>query len=147
MKMPTTLFFFFHLVVVDSSTVMFYLKTFNPRKATGFDNIPGKLLRLAHQQLSQPLASVINASILQNVFPDEMKCAEVSPIFKKNDKLDKKNFRPVSILTGISKIFEYVMNDQMIGYFQAMFHKLLSAFRKGYSWTFLRRLIAYHTDY
>ena len=123
--------FSFHLV--DSSTVMFYLKTFNPRKATGFDNIPGKLLRLAHQQLSQPLASVINASILQNVFPDEMKCAEVSPIFKKNDKLDKKNFRPVSILTGISKIFEYVMNDQLIGYFQAMFHKLLSAFRKGYS--------------
>ena len=123
--------FSFHLV--DSKTVMGYLKSFNPRKATGFDNIPGKLLRLAHQELSTPLTYLINASIAQNVFPDQMKCAEVSPIFKKNDKLNKKNFRPVSILTSISKIFEYIMNDQLLEHFHAIFHKLLSAYRKGYS--------------
>ena len=123
--------FSFHLV--DPSTVMAYLKNFNPRKATGFDNIPGKLLRLGHQELSRPLTYLINVSISQNVFPDEMKCAEVSPIFKKNDKLNKKNFRPVSVLTGLSKIFEYIINDQLLEHFHAIFHKLLSAFRKGYS--------------
>ena len=112
---------------------MTYLKNFNPRKATGFDNIPGKLLRLGHQELSRPLTYLINVSISQNVFPDEMKCAEVSPIFKKNDKLNKKNFRPVSVLTGLSKIFEYIINDQLLEHFHAIFHKLLSAFRKGYS--------------
>ena len=62
-----------------------------------------------------------------------MKCAEVSPIFKKNGKLNKKNYRPVSVLTSISKIFEYVINDQLLEYFRAKFHELLSAFRKGYS--------------
>ena len=62
-----------------------------------------------------------------------MKCAEVSPIFKKDDKLNKKNFRPVSILTGISKIFKYVLNNQLSAHFDNIFHELLSAFRKGYS--------------
>ena len=123
--------FSFHQV--KSSDIMLYLKRFNPRKATGFDNIPGKLLRVAHRELSTPQAFLINTSISFNVFPDEMKWAEVSPIFKKNDKLNKKNFRPVSVLTSISKIFEYVLNDQLVAHFDVIFHELLSAFRKGYS--------------
>lgn len=71
--------------------------------------------------------------ISQNVFPDDMKYAEVSPIFKKNDKLSKTNFRPVSILTGISKIYESLLNEQLTSYFCNIFHSMLSAFRKGYS--------------
>ena len=82
-----------------------------------------------------PLAkpALLNSSLSQNVFPDDLKCAEVSPIFKKNDKLSKLNFRPVSILPSISKIFECVMNDQLMSYFVNIFHSLLSAFRMGYS--------------
>ena len=118
---------------VNPSEIMIYLKSFNPRKATGFDNIPCKLLRLAYRELSSPLAFIINASISQNIFPHNLKCAEVSPIFKKGDKLDKNNFRPVSILTSISKIFEYVLNNQLIAHFNYIFHNFLSAFRKGYS--------------
>ena len=118
---------------VSPSEIMIYLKKFNPRKATGYDNIPCKLLRLAHQELASPLAFIINASISQNTFPDNMKCAEVNPIFKKGDKLNKNNFRPVSILTGISKIYEGVLNDQLSAHFDVLFHKMLSAFRKGYS--------------
>ena len=118
---------------VNPHEIMIYLKKFNPRKATGFDEIPGKLLRLAYRELSSPLTFLINESISQNIFPDDMKCAEVSPIFKKDDKLNKKNFRPVSILTGISKVFEYVLNNQLLAHFNLLFHELLSAFRKGYS--------------
>ena len=95
----------FSFQCVDSQTVLLMLKTFNPRKATGFDNIPCKILRLAHRELSRPLTYIINSSIQQNVFPDVLKCAEVSPTFKKSDKLSKLNFRPVSILPSISKIF------------------------------------------
>ena len=109
------------------------MKKFNPLKATGCDNIPCKLLRLAYRELSSPIAFVINNSLSQCIFPDNMKCAEVSPIFKKNDKMNKTNFRPVSILTGLSKIFEYVLNEQLLSHFNTMFHKMLSAFRKGFS--------------
>ena len=62
-----------------------------------------------------------------------MKYAEVSPLFKKSEKLCKKNFLPVSILTALSKVFEKLMNDQLHAHFDNIFHELLSAFRRGYS--------------
>ena len=123
----------FSFQYIDQNSVKMYLKKFNPRKATGFDNIPGKILKLAHEPLSIPLTFLINSSISQNVFPDDLKCAEVSPLFKKSDNLNKLNYRPVSILTGISKVFEDVMNGQILKHFISIFHDLLSAFRKRYS--------------
>ena len=57
------------------------LKALNIRKATGYDGIPGKLLRLTHRELSVPLASLINTCISNNKFRGIMKAAEV--IYKK----------------------------------------------------------------
>ena len=123
--------FSFH--AVNPQEIMIYMKQFNIKKATGYDNIPGKIIRLAHRELSVPFANLINISLSQSVFPDAMKCAEVSPILKKDDNLRKGNFRPVSILTSLSKIYETVLNNQLLRYFYAIFNDLLSAFRKGYS--------------
>ena len=109
------------------------MKQFDIKKATGYDNIPGEIIRLAHKELSVPFANLINTSLSRNIFADVMKCAEVSPIFKKDDNLLKGNFRPVSILTSISKIYENVLNHQLLGHFYAIFNDLLSAFRKGHS--------------
>ena len=103
------------------------------KKATGFDNVPGKLLRIAHHELSMPLASLINNCIKSEIFPTDMKCAEVSPVYKKADNMYKGNFRPVSVLTTISKMYESIMNDQLIIHFTSLLNDLLSAFRKGYS--------------
>ena len=118
---------------VSSAAIKNKLKSINVRKATGFDNIPGKLLRVVNNELSRPLANLINECMSQNVFPECMKCAELCPIFKKNYNLIKGNYRPVSILTTLSKIYESVMNDQMVDHFNVIFDNLLSAFRKGYS--------------
>ena len=123
----------FSFTTVTPDSVMLHLKNINPRKSTGFDNIPGKLIRLAHQELAAPITKVINGSMTQNVFPDLFKCAEVSPIFKKTDSLNRGNYRPVSVLTCLSKICETVYNDQLYDHFVNIFDKLLSAFRKGYS--------------
>ena len=109
------------------------LRTINVKKSTGCDNIPGKLLRLAHKELTMPLTSLINNCMKCNVFPGNMKLAEVSPIYKKSDNLTKGNYRPVSVLTAISKLYESTMNDQLLRHFTAIFNKLLSAFRKGHS--------------
>ena len=108
------------------------LKLLNTRKATGYDNIPAKLLRLAQSELAGPVTNLINTTMAMNTFPDHMKCAEVSPIFKKEDNLNKKNFRPVSVLTGISKLYESVVNDQLLEFFSNIFNDLVSAFRKGH---------------
>ena len=123
----------FNFSSVTSDSVMLCLKNINPRKSTGFDNIPGKLIRLAHRELAVPITNLINVSMTQSVFPDIYKCAEVSPIFKKTDSLCRGNYRPVSVLTCLSKICETIYNDQLYDHFVNIFDKLLSAFRKGYS--------------
>ena len=61
-----------------------------------------------------------------------MKNAELSPVYKRHN-LDKINYRPVSVLTAVSKLNESVMNDQLWQYFINIFHELLCAFRKKYS--------------
>ena len=67
------------------------------------------------------------------VFPDSLKFAEVSSLFKKKYALIKTNYRPVSILVALSKIYEKAVGVQLTDYFNAIFSTLLSAFRKGYS--------------
>ena len=62
-----------------------------------------------------------------------MKFAEISPGHKKDDNLIRGNYRPVSVLPILSKVYETVMNDQLFGYFLDKFHEFLSAFRKRYS--------------
>ena len=57
----------------------------------------------------------------------------LSPIYKKSDSLQKGNYRPVSVLTVISKLYESVMNDQMTEHFIEIIEYLLCAYRKGYS--------------
>ena len=58
----------------------------------------------------------INLSIEKACFPEELKLAEVSPIFKKKDDLDKESYRPVSVLPHVPKVFERIMYHQINGY-------------------------------
>ena len=62
-----------------------------------------------------------------------MKAAEVTPIFKKNDDLDKENYRPVSVLPHVSKINERVMYIQIENFMEDKLSKLLTGFRKNHS--------------
>jgi hypothetical protein len=70
--------------------------------------------------------------ILTSVFPTRLKEAQVVPLHKKNDPLDKKNYRSVSILPTISKVYEMVLSDQLTDLFENIFHIFLCAFRKGH---------------
>ena len=62
-----------------------------------------------------------------------MKQVDVIPIFKKGDKTDKENYRPVSILPILSKIYERLVYEQIYPYFDHIFSKYQCGFRKGYS--------------
>ena len=66
-------------------------------------------------------------------FPESLKCARVSPIFKKKDPFDVQNWRPVSILPITSKLFERTLEEQLSNHFEKIFNPYLSAFRKGFS--------------
>ena len=70
--------------------------------------------------------------VTASFFPSEMKLAEISPIFKRNDNLCKENYRSIN-LTITSKLFENVMSDQLTEYFGDLLCSTLSAYRKGCS--------------
>ena len=57
----------------------------------------------------------------------------MKPVFKKDSRTDKKNYRPISILPNVSKIYERCLNKQLEGYFLALLSKCQCGFRKGYS--------------
>ena len=106
------------------------LSKLNIRKSTGCDSIPPKLLKLGAENLSIPIQYMINRSLCDCVFPYEAKKAEISPIYKKNDSLDKCNYRPVSVLSTLSKIYEKIIVGQLTQYFDTICSPDLSGFRK-----------------
>ena len=102
-------------------------------KATGCGGISGKLLILAQAIITPHLTSIFNTCIDTGTFPDVCKLAEVKPIFKKADLLVKKNYRPVSILTAISKLFERLLEGQLQIFQNSILRHSVSAFRPGHS--------------
>ena len=102
------------------------------KKATGHDGISSKILKFAKPVVLQPITFLINETIKVSEFPDECKKAIVSPLHKKNSTLDKENYRPVSILPILSKLYERAINAQLMNFFETKFHTYLSAFRPGY---------------
>ena len=78
------------------------------------------------------ITKIINFSFENGCFPEELKLAEVNPIFKKNDDLDKENYRHVIILSHVSKVFERIMYMQIDTFIRDKF-KLLTGFRKNHS--------------
>ena len=74
-----------------------------------------------------------NNSLFDATFPSELKKADVTPIFKKKDRNNVENYRPVSILPNFSKIYERCLYDQMYKYFNHILSKWQCGFRKGFS--------------
>ena len=102
------------------------------KKASGYDEIPVKFIKMVIRSLLNPLTILVNKCIQENVFPDRMKMANITPLYKKKDKLNKDNYRSVNFLIALSKIIEKVISIQINEHMQLLFHKFLSGFRKGH---------------
>ena len=92
------------------------LTKLNERKAAGLDNIPSKLLIMAGKIVAPSLTQIFIKSISTGIFPTEWKLARVIPTFKKGKKNDPKNYRPISIIPTVAKIFEKIIYDQLCEY-------------------------------
>ena len=79
------------------------------------------------------LCDDINASIRSSKFHNELKEADIVPVHKKKSKLSKVNYRPISILPNITKVYERCLYDQMSEFFDNIFSKYQFSFRKGRS--------------
>ena len=74
-----------------------------------------------------------NNALSCSEYPASLKYANITPIFKKDDKTDKTNYRPISILPKVRKIYERFMQNQMCPYLNQTFSKYQCGFRKGYN--------------
>ena len=91
---------------VGEEDIIKYLLSLNVSKSTGLDGLSARFLKDGAGQISSALAHIINLSLYSGRIPDDMKTARVVPLYKKNSKSEPGNYRPVSILTVVSKILE-----------------------------------------
>ena len=123
----------FDFPYVTANDIKSCIVNLDSKKSTGYDGIPAKLLKVDTEPLSIMISKLINMSIDECSFPDLLKYAEMAALFKKLDRLCKENYRPVSILTALSKVFEKIYCRQSTSYFDRIFSYYLSGFRQKYS--------------
>ena len=105
----------------------------NRKKASQATDIPVKIIKENKDVISFYVFHNFNNALSSCSFPTALKYADVRPAFKKDDKTDKENYRPISILPNLSKVYERLMYDQMYPFFDQIFSKLQCGFRKGFS--------------
>ena len=129
---PNTTFIFRQ---VSEDEVAEIFNSLHSKNSTGYDNLSNKLLKTLQPILVSPLTIVINQSLNSGIFPDKLKLAKVIPIHKKDKKEDVENYRPISLLPAISKIFEKVVFNQLYEYFctNNLFFQHQYGFRKKHS--------------
>ena len=110
------------------------LKEIDIKKVIGVDTIRPKLIKIGADIIAEPLMQAINCCLRQGIFPENAKVASVVPLDKgKPDKYDVLNYRPVSILNALSKIYEKLIKNQLASCLDKYFAPFISAYRKSYS--------------
>ena len=103
------------------------------KKATRKGDIPAKILKNSINTYLSELTILINNCLKEGVFPDDLKLADITPIFKKEDSLNKENYRPISILSHLSKVFERILYKQIDSFMKNKFSPYLCGFRKNHN--------------
>ena len=101
---------------INVQKVIKLLKAIDVSKATGLDKIPNRLLKIAADVVAPSLTGIFNQSLVTGIFPSDWKMAKVSPIFKNGSKSDLNNYRPISVIPTVAKIFEKIIYDQLYQY-------------------------------
>jgi hypothetical protein len=96
-------------IPVTEAEIIGIIKTLKPTNSSGYDEISSKILKSCGSLISRPLCYICNKSISMGIFPDRIKYATVKPLYKKGVKSSMNNYRPICLLTTISKVFEKIM--------------------------------------
>ena len=87
-----------------------------PNKTPGYNNINVNIVKKIYEELKTPLMRIFNISLSTGIFPDKLKIAKVSSIFKNGEKDLLTNYRVISVLPCFSKILECIMYDRLYSY-------------------------------
>ena len=104
-KQPDSMF----LQPTNKSEIEKIIKSLDSKKSSDIYGMSEKLLKILSPTISETLSNIFNESFALRVFPDHIKLAMITPIFKGGSKLDVSNYRPVLVLPTISKVLEKLM--------------------------------------
>ena len=96
-----------------TSAVFSLLSNLCKSKATGLDRISAKLLCVCPDLIAESLCAIFNRSINTGIFPHDWNCSKVMPLFKKGERRDLNNYRPISIIPVVAKVFERIIYNQV----------------------------------
>ena len=108
----------FFMTPTTSEEIENKIASLRNNKANGPASIPTKVLKECKHELSKPLEIIINLSFTNGVFPDSLKTSNVKPIFKSGDKSKCTNYRPIALLSNISKIIEKLVHDRIYSFLE-----------------------------
>jgi len=120
---------------VTATRVNYFISALSETRSSGISGISTKILKLAPSSMSPLFAKVINSCFETNTVPLEWKAAIVTPLFKKGINTEVSNYRGISVLAPLAKVFEKIVNEQVLDYLDR--HSILfngqHGFRKGHS--------------
>ena len=108
---------FISIYCVPTTEVTKIIKNLASKNSSGHDDISARFIKRILETITPPLTHIINQSLCTGIFPDRLKIAKVIPLFKKVDQHILDNYRPISLLPVISKVFEKIVFDQLYQYF------------------------------
>ena len=100
------------------------------KKSVGKDQIPIHLIKSVADEVAPLVSHLINLSISTGVFPDKLKVAQIVPIYKKGEKNQLSNYRPIALLNNFSKIYEKIISERLISFFEK--ESILSTYQNGF---------------
>ena len=120
---------------VNEKIILQVINNLKPKTSQGMDNMSNKLLKQIKDEIVKPLTIIINQTLNTGIFPDKLKIAKVLPIHKKGDINLIDNYRPISLLPSLSKVFERIMHQQLVKHFDdnKLFYKNQYGFRTYHS--------------
>ena len=123
----------FSFSLFSRDNILKAIKSLSSNKASPIEDVPVKMLKNSTHIYSQKLTNVFNECLINEKFPDILKRVDVSPIFKKGNDNQKENYRPVSMFSIFSKVFEKLLFEEINDHMQSKFSKHLTGFRENRS--------------
>ena len=103
-------------VSFDDETILGIIRALNPNKSSGWDDISPRMLKICDSSIVKPIRIIFETCLKTGIYPDKWKMSNVCPIHKKKSKNDKSNYRPISLLPILSKIFEKIIFESLYSY-------------------------------
>ncbi len=106
-------------VSITDEKILRIIRSLNPNKAHGWDDISVRMIKVCDSALVLPLKLIFENCLSKGIFPETWKCANVVPVHKKNEKNLKENYRPISLLPIFGKILEKLVFDSLYSHLLA----------------------------